>query len=585
MHFISRAVDILKQEGLVSLFRKVKNKIYKSRQFQKELGKALSADSSDVSIIIPVYNAIDFTIACIEKIYSVQNKASFEIIVVDNGSQDGTPERLQALAKEKDKLTYYRLESNRGFSGGVNFGFKKAKGRFLVILNNDTLPTDNWLDLLIAAFEKDPTLGIVSPMTNYVGEGPQLDYAAINIKPNEIDNYAKTILDRGFCYEPNRLVFFCVMIRKAVIDQIGYLDEGYLKGNFEDDDFNLRAILSGFRLGISQNAFVYHHGSITFNKNRISHTEHMVLNRNRFYLKAGRLSTTLRHYNSYNSNSLVSVILRTVNRPALLMQSLTSLANQSFKQFEVILVNDGGEDVQNIVDVFSPYFPIRYVFHQESKGRTPALNAGVKNANAEWVAFLDDDDIVYPWHLETLVQAIDKHSNQKLFYTNYYYTILKNTASKEPLLIHDVDAWTFNKSQLLVANRIPIHTFLLSKTCFTEFGLFDENLTMLEDFEYLIRLSKELNFIHINRKTAEYRFYLDGLNSMISQREKLNSALSYIYKKHPVEDNLIQKQRETELQLLNSHIDQINKLKQELTGTPNTDKKIMSRIAQTVLGF
>lgn len=585
MYRIKKAIDIFKQEGFVSLVKKMKRKLFGKQEFQRQLNFAKKRGYFDVSIIIPVFNAVDYSKACIERIFSVQSDASFEIIVVDNASTDETPVVMQQFVAEKDNFNYLKLETNLGFAGGVNFGLKQAQGQYLVILNNDTLPTDYWLDLLIAAFEKDPTLGIVSPKTNYVGEGPQLDYAAINIKPYEIDDYAKTILDRELYYEPNRLVFFCVMIRKVVIDQIGYLDEGYLKGNFEDDDFNLRAILSGFRLGIAQNAFVYHHGSVTFKKNRLSHTEHMILNSNRFYLKAGRLSTALRHYNSYDSNSLVSVIVRTLNRPALLRRSLTSLANQSFKQFEVILVNDGGEDVQNIVDDFSLYFPIRYVIHQESKGRTPALNDGVKNANAEWIAFLDDDDIVYPWHLETLVQAIDKHPIHKLFYTNYCYTVLNNTVANEPILIHDVDAWPFNKSQLFVANRIPIHTFLLSKICFTEFGLFDEKLTMLEDFEYLIRLGKELDFIHINRKTAEYRFYLDGLNSMINQRAKLNSALSYIYKKHPIEDNLVQKQRETELQLLNSHIDQINKLKHELTGNPVSDKKIMSRIAQIVLGF
>lgn len=585
MHLINKAIDIAKNEGIVSLIKKGHKKLFAGREFQNELDEAIAKSRYDVSIIIPAYNAVDYTIACIEKVYSVRTKASFEVIVVDNDSHDDTQVRIQNLAKDKDDFSYYRLETNRGFAGGVNFGFTKAEGRYLVILNNDTLPTDDWLDLMIAAFEADPTLGIVSPMTNYVGEGPQLDVDALDIQPEEIDTYALTIRDREFVYEPNRLVFFCVMIRKSVVDQIGLLDEGYIKGNFEDDDYNMRAILSGYKLGIVRTAFVYHHGSITFAVNKIGHSEHMELNRKRFYLKAGNLSTTRHRFNSQGINPLISVIVRTLNRPDLLTRALTSLSNQSFKQFEVVLINDGGEDVQEIVDTFSCYFPINYVYHKKSKGRTPALNAGVANASAKWIAVLDDDDIVYPWHFETLYNATLEKPEYKMFYTNYNRTIFRTINSHDPLVLRGVEPWPYNKAQLWVTNRIPMHTWLLAKACFEKVGFFDEAQTMLEDFEFLVRLTKKYDFFHINRVTCEYRFYLDGINSMINNRSKTLEALEYIYKQHPSKDKEILNGREIELKSLANQITKIESEKKELTGEPANDELVIRRITKLILGF
>lgn len=585
MHYLNRAVDILKQEGLVSLLKKSKNKIFRRQDFQKELDKALSAESYDVSIIIPVYNAVDFTVACIEKVYSVQSKATFEVIVVDNNSQDETKNRLPAFAKKKKNLSYYRLESNRGFSGGVNFGFKKAKGRFFVILNNDTLPTDHWLDLLIASFEEDPTLGIVSPMTNYVGQGPQLDHNTLDIKPTEVDEYAKTILSRKLIIEPHRLVFFCVMIRKSVIEQIGLLDEGYIKGNYEDDDYNLRAILSGYRLGIAQNAFVFHHGSVTFDTNRIEHTEHMVLNRKRFFFKAGSLSTTIRRYKSKEDNPLISIIVRTLNRPDSLKRALTSLSNQTFRQFEVVLVNDGGDSVQDIVDNFSKHFPITYVHHAESKGRTPALNAGINHVATDWVAILDDDDIVYPWHLEVLYKASLENPKDKVFYSNFNRVIFKSIDSYDPLILQMNTPWHYKKAELWVKNYIPIHTWLIHKSCFDTVGLFDETQTMLEDFEFLIRLSTKYTFCPIDRVTCEYRFYLDGINSMINNREKTYDALNYIYNKFETKDTEILENRDSELKALSLQIKKINALKEKLSGDNHHYELILQQMMRLILGY
>src|SRR5687768_11665247 len=98
----------------------------------------------------------------------------------------------------------------------------------------------------------------------------------------------------------------------------------------------------------------------------------------------------------------VSVIVRTVDRPPLLREALASLANQTFRDFEVIVVRDGGTGtIDDVARDFFPYLELR-VIQLEPQGRVTALNEGLKAARGDWICYLDDDDIVYPNHLQRL---------------------------------------------------------------------------------------------------------------------------------------------------------------------------------------
>lgn len=584
-YYYKKAVQIVKEEGLGSLVTKARKKIGRSREFEHEVALAESEVDYVVSIIIPAFNAIQYTKECIEKVYSVSSKYAFEVIVVDNASSDETQAEMRKERFVRKDFSYYRMEENLGFAGGVNFGMQQAKGQYVVILNNDTLPTSGWLDLLVEALKNDQTIGIVSPVTNYVGEGPQLELAAKDIKPLDIDTYAASIKGHGIYYEPGRLVFFCVMIRRSVIDQIGLLDEGYIKGNFEDDDYCLRTILSGYKLAIAKSSFVFHHGSITFIKNKIVHSDHMELNRKRFFLKTGNLAVSLRAPFERTKNPSISVVVRTLNRRNLLQKALASLANQNYRDFEVVLVNDGGESVQDVVDKFSGYFPINYIQHEQSKGRTPALNAGVANAKTEWVTFLDDDDIVYPWHLSTMYNSTQLNPDGRMYYSNYNRTLFQTAYNDSPVLLRGVEPWPYDKDELWVTNRIPMHSWLIASECFKQVGLFDENQVMLEDFEFLVRLSNDYDFFHVDRVTCEYRFYLDGMNSMINNRGKTLEALEYIYSNHSSYNQDIFKNRKFELEALKDQIEKINSIRQKLTDNGENDEQAMRQITKLILGF
>ena len=105
-----------------------------------------------------------------------------------------------------------------------------------------------------------------------------------------------------------------------------------------------------------------------------------------------------------NTKALVSIIVRTKDRPELLEEALESISLQTYRPLEVVVVNDGGVNVENILEKFeSQELSIKYIHHPHSLGRAAAANAGLKRAEGVWLGFLDDDDLLLPRAVETLL--------------------------------------------------------------------------------------------------------------------------------------------------------------------------------------
>jgi len=223
------------------------------------------------SIIIPVCGNQEMTTNCVNRIRACST--DFEIILVDNGSQPKIQSQYKCL----------RQEENLGFPKAVNIGIKEATGEIIVILNNDTLVTPQWLDRLA---EHLKYADMVGPVTNSIS-GPQ------RIAYHQVFDSEKIDFDSEDLYQKNklqstpwhRLVFFCVAIKREVIDKIGLLDEQFSPGNFEDDDFCLRAVGAGFHLVIAEDVFIYHYGSQTHKSLNLDYAKLLETNRAKFEAK------------------------------------------------------------------------------------------------------------------------------------------------------------------------------------------------------------------------------------------------------------------------------------------------------------
>lgn len=206
------------------------------------------------SIVVVNWNTRDLTIRCVESVLALTPEPH-EIVLVDNGSTDGS---LDAFSRfPKDRVRVLPLPKNLGFAGGNNRGIDAASGDSICLLNSDTRVTRNWLGRLQRELRKHE-VGLAGPMTDHA-RGRQRRRPWFGRLPPPFR--------RGG--EVEYLSFFCVLIRKAVFERIGTLDERFGLGTFEDDDFCLRARAAGFRLRIAARSWVWHDAHGTFRANRL----------------------------------------------------------------------------------------------------------------------------------------------------------------------------------------------------------------------------------------------------------------------------------------------------------------------------
>lgn len=220
------------------------------------------------SIIVLTYNNLySCTIPCIESITKYTDLDKNELIIVDNFSTDETRNWLKKLDKESTfkNITVILNDRNLGYAAGNNVGIRLAKGQNVVLLNNDTLVSDGWLEQIVAPFTNSK-IGLVGPITNRIGSMQQITIPGLTETNYEHLSLSYTIKHRGNYFNVKKLCFFCVAINRKLIESIGLLDENFGKGNFEDDDYCLSTLRAGYEILIAEGAFVYHKGSFSFNQ-------------------------------------------------------------------------------------------------------------------------------------------------------------------------------------------------------------------------------------------------------------------------------------------------------------------------------
>jgi len=215
------------------------------------------------SIIIPIHNCLDLTQACLASIQQ-HTTAPCELILIDDCSDQETATFLQACQKENIHLI--RNETRQSYAINNNAGAKMAKGKYLCLLNNDTLLRDNWLTPMIRLMEKQNTIGVLgnkhlfpdSALLHHCGMAFDDDGFPWHLHPNTDPNIPAVNVQRDL----QCVTFACVVIPAAVYQQLNGLDESY-KNGFEDCDFCLRTLDAGFRVTYTPASTIIHYGQST----------------------------------------------------------------------------------------------------------------------------------------------------------------------------------------------------------------------------------------------------------------------------------------------------------------------------------
>lgn len=217
-----------------------------------------------ISVVIPCHGGAADTLGCLASLRAQQvpDGVDLEVLVVDNASPDDTASR----CADQPGVRVVPLAENRGFAGGVNAGLHAATGSYLMVVNNDTLAAPHLVARLLAPVRRDPRIGISAPVSNHVKGQARIEFGELGIDPVQRAELEATLhaYHPGQLQDLESLSGLCLMMARETWQRIGDFDEAFGHGNFEDDDFCLRARLLGLRLVVVRDAFLHHHGNRTF---------------------------------------------------------------------------------------------------------------------------------------------------------------------------------------------------------------------------------------------------------------------------------------------------------------------------------
>jgi GT2 family glycosyltransferase len=213
-----------------------------------------------VSIIIPTFNHRALTEQCVASIRGATT-VPHEILIVDNGSTDGT-----AAWARGQGLRVIANGENRGFPAACNQGIRAAEGQYFLLLNNDTVVSAGWLERLLAHAAGCPDAGLVGPATNFASNCQQIE-VSYTTQEGFLAFAERLAKEReGQAEEVEFLVGLCLLIPRVVVEHVGLLDERFGLGNYEDNDYSLRIRIGGYRLLWARDVFIHHEGHQSFRR-------------------------------------------------------------------------------------------------------------------------------------------------------------------------------------------------------------------------------------------------------------------------------------------------------------------------------
>ncbi len=220
----------------------------------------------------------------------------------------------------------------------------------------------------------------------------------------------------------------------------------------------------------------------------------------------------------------VSVLIPTFNRPQYLAEALGSVLRQSYGNLQVIVINDGGQDVSSIVASFNDG-RIVFLNRRENRGKAFSLNEAISHAEGRYIAYLDDDDLFYPHHIEMLVNVLENRTDCQVAYSDLYkvYCRIHPDGSRRALSKVVEVSRDFDRFFMLYFNHV-LHVSLMHRADLIEkTGPYNESLDVMIDWDMTRRLVFFSDFHHVRQVTGEF-YHPAGDSDRISVKQRRDPA-------------------------------------------------------------
>ncbi|MFC1781257.1 glycosyltransferase [Planctomycetota bacterium] len=228
--------------------------------------------------------------------------------------------------------------------------------------------------------------------------------------------------------------------------------------------------------------------------------------------------------NNDNTGELVSILMPTYNRPRYFYNALNSAVRQNYSNLQIIVINDGGTDVGDIVDSFNDG-RIEYIDRKENRGKAFSLNEALSRTRGKYVCYLDDDDMYYPEHVQILVDVLENDTDCQVAYTDLYKVCCNiNQDGTRQVLSKVVEvSRDFDRFLMLHFNHVLHVSLMHRRDLINKAGLYNEKLDVLIDWDMTRRMSFFTDFHHVHNVTGEYYNPIGDCDRISIQQRKDNN--------------------------------------------------------------
>jgi len=212
----------------------------------------------------------------------------------------------------------------------------------------------------------------------------------------------------------------------------------------------------------------------------------------------------------------VSVVIPTYNRAHLIGKAIQSVFNQSYQDFEIIIIDDGSTD--NTEEIIKGYKDkrINYIKHERNQGISAARNIGIKKARGEYIAFLDSDDEWLPEKLDKQIKVFQNEPPEVGVVCSWSFKINEKGNYIGKVCLPKKEGYMYK--DLLSSNNLSVPTLLIRKECFEKVGLFDNLLNGQEDWDMWIRIAKYYRFVLIKAPLAKRRIHSKQISNDLERK-------------------------------------------------------------------